>query len=115
MAWRAQESGPGYTVILAGHIIGAAGISVERPGIGEAWTYFTRVLVREYPLTMHKLVRKLLNEHAANLEEVYAACIPENEKWLVALGFKYVPREECKYPEVFSKLTPDMKLMMRAR
>lgn len=113
MAWRAQESGPGYTVYLHGMAIGAAGLSVQRPGIGEAWTYFTPLLRRVYPLTMHRLVKQLLDKHSAKLDEVYAACQPENEKWLKALGFKVVQRETCKYPEAFSKLTPDMKLMVR--
>ena len=115
MAWRAQESGPGYTVYLHGIAIGAAGLSVQRPGIGEAWTYFTPLLRRVYPLTMHRLVRQLLDKHSVKLDEVYAACKPENERWLVALGFKYVKPDECKYPEVFKKLTPDMKLMVRAQ
>jgi len=115
MAWRAQESGVGYTAYLHGLAIGCAGLSIQRPGIGEAWTYFTPLLRRVYPLTMHRLVKTLLDKHAAKLDEVYAACKPENEKWLMALGFKYVPREACKYPEAFSKLTPDMKLMVRAQ
>lgn len=113
MAWRAQESGPGYTVYLHGIAIGAAGLSVQKQGIGEAWTYFTPLLKRMYPLTMHKLVKKLLQEHAAKLNEVYAACAPENEKWLKALGFENVTPETCKYPEAFNKLTPGMKLMVR--
>lgn len=112
MAWRAQESGPAFTACLYGHAIGAAGVSIQKPGVGEAWTIFTPLLKRMFPLTMHKLVKKLLIEHAAALNEVWAVC-RDDGKWLKILGFFHV--EKVEKPELYQKLEPGQALYVRRK
>ena len=93
MALLAQESGPGYTAFLFGKAVGAAGVSIQKPGLGEAWAIFTPLL-KFYPLWLHRECKARL----AKIQgiQVYAQAENCNEKWLMRLGFKKVQREKVK-------------------
>jgi hypothetical protein len=99
LAQIAEQSGPAWSGFLYGVAIGAGGVSIQRPGIGEAWTIFNP-RIKAFPLFLHRTIKSHLESIAPNLEEVWATCKDDGE-WLVKLGFhetKDVPRGTITIP-----------------
>lgn len=86
------EEGPGYTAMLLGQPIGAAGVSILRPGVGEAWAIFSP-LIKTMPFAIHRNVKKILARIIAeqHLRRVHAAIDPQDKiavRWIGRLGFQ---------------------------
>jgi hypothetical protein len=112
MALKAQESGPGFTVCLYGQPIGAAGISIQKPGYGEAWSILGP-LIKRFPVFLHRTVKSEMRRIAAGLNEVWAVCEPGNSAWLERLGMFPVKRAEK--PELYRKVEPGQRLFVMRR
>jgi len=88
----AECSGSAYTAVLCGDPIGAAGIAVVRPGMGEAWSLFSP-LIKRFPLALHKAASRLIPEVTKrhNLRRV-CAMVDEGDavavRWIERLGFE---------------------------
>jgi len=111
MAYMAEQTGPAFSGCLYGRAIGAGGVSIQQPGIGEAWTLLTP-LIRLCPLALHRAVKSHLVKIVADLDEVWAVC-SHDEKWLHKLGFKNVSCEAR--PDLYKKLEPNQVLLRRTK
>lgn len=91
MAWIGQETGPAYTAFLLGRAIGAAGVSIQKPGKGEAWAIFSDTIAA-FPFFLHRRIKREIVRifERENLTAIYALCRGDSRetKWLKALGFK---------------------------
>jgi len=90
LAYFAQETGPGYTACLYGRPIGAGGLSIQRPGIAEAWTLFKPV-IKMFPLWLHSQCVEKLNQF--NWLDIYAQAESCNDRWMRILGFEISTEE----------------------
>jgi hypothetical protein len=110
---RAQYEGVSYTAFLGGKAIGAAGVWVQKPGIGEAWAIFAPAM-KAFPLLLHREVKSRLNKVMKSLDEVYIICAGD-DKWFVKLGFSFVSRETVamKHPEALAVIEPGQEFYVR--
>jgi len=113
MAQSAEQSGPAWTAMLYGQAIGAGGVSIQRPGIGEAWTLFSP-RIKRYPLFMHRFCKQFTDDAIKTLDEIYTVCSGD-DRWLRALCFTDVSHEAMKYPEVLRKVKRGESLLVRRR
>ena len=111
LAQIAEQSGPAWSGFLYGVAIGAGGVSIQRPGIGEAWTIFNP-RIKAFPLFLHRTIKSHLESIIENLDEVYSVSSGDC-KWLVKLGFEMCHVEQFKYPEILHKLTPNQTILVR--
>lgn len=90
---RFYERYDGFTAIKDGRAIGAAGIAVAVPGIGEAWSFLSDE-IRTMPFMLHRRVKRAIPiiMRERNLRRVQAAVDPEHPVfalWIMRLGFRY--------------------------
>lgn len=111
MALLAEATGPAFTGCLYGRAIGAGGVSIQQPGIGEAWTMFNP-LIKRFPLSLHRTIKEHLERIMPMLDEVWSVC-DGDEKWLRKLGFCTV--EQFEKPELYQKLEPGQTLLVRRK
>jgi hypothetical protein len=81
-----QISGPAFTLVEDGKILGCGGIRTA--GIGQAWAYFSRDALKDKPRTILQESRAAMNEMIAEnrIYRVYAD--PEaGDDWFKHLGF----------------------------
>jgi hypothetical protein len=87
-----EKMGMGFTGIVNGAAIGAAGLVVIWPGVASGWA-FTSALVRKYQFSFHRAVRKHLGmiAHELKLHRVQVE-IPVTHRvsrcWVSTLGFR---------------------------
>jgi len=84
-----EDGGPAYTAMYLGHAIGAAGVYIPRPGIGEAWAMLTPML-KSMPFFLHRKVKRALE--TLTLRRIHAQVDPRDKKamdWILTLGFSY--------------------------
>ena len=92
MARRMEAWGPALTGIIDGVFIGAAGLGVYWPGVGEAWTLLTPQIKMTHKVWLTRTVKKFLNDiiRALDLHRVQIAVRASedmNNRWAQALGF----------------------------
>jgi hypothetical protein len=83
-AYIAQQVGPGYSAFLFGCVVGMAGLSLQVPGMGQAWALFTPVL-KLFPVWLHRQCLEKLSRYKDL--DIYAQAEGCNDKWMAALGF----------------------------
>lgn len=78
----AEAKGYAFTGCLMGDPIGAAGIAIQHPGVGEAWTLFSPLLKAQFRVTLLRMVRKLINDvtEEAQLRDIYCYVLPDDLK-----------------------------------
>jgi hypothetical protein len=100
---------PSYTALTGGQVIACAGVIVIWSGVGEAWVFTSKDLVREKRFSFHKGVLSYLRliEERYKLHRIQATVWEEYAEglaWIERLGFKaegylkaYGPRRENYY------------------
>ena len=88
----AECSGSAYTAVLCGDPIGAAGIAVVKPGVGEAWSLLSP-MIKRFPVALHKAVKTRIPEIMARhgLRRVHMTVDPWDVaaiRWAECLGFE---------------------------
>ena len=88
----AEQTGRGFTACLLGNPIGAAGVAIQRPGLGEAWALFSP-LIRSRKLELYRAVASGLKEiiQETRIKKIYAVIQPNDEaavRFIEHLGFK---------------------------
>ena len=91
MAGRLEAAGPGFTVLMDGEPVGAAGMCLYWAGVGEAWTMFLPEL-KEHRIWLTRTTKRVLNDvtKALNLHRVQIAVRADqeiNKCWALVLGF----------------------------
>ena len=87
------KHGPAFAGILpSGEILAAAGISIQYPGVGDAWAAPSG-LVSEYPLlyarTIRRFFAKIVKEHSLRrVQTVVDPRYPSFLRWIDWLGFE---------------------------
>jgi len=87
-------TGPGYTVVHAGKVIGCGGVIING-GEGEAWCAFSKSIPLKTALNMAIIVKKMLANiiEANHLRRVYARVgknFRKGRRYVKFLGFKPV-------------------------
>lgn len=97
------ESGPAYTGMYNGRIVGCGGVTIYWEGVGQAWSVFpkwVRLFKREAFCYVKKGLDIVLEEHNLHrIEATWRTDYPQDMKWLEHLGFK----REC----LMEKYCPD--------
>lgn len=87
-----EQSGPAYTAMIDGDVVGCAGVILSWRGCGEVWS----VLADEaklYPLFLHRSVKRMLNmiieEHELHrVQGIVINGVEKGHAWMRRLGFK---------------------------
>jgi len=87
-----EDRGPAYSGEVDGKLIGACGIMVLWPGVGEAWAFFSADIV-QYRRWVHRMVKETLWEiiRGLDLRRVQSEVREDSwiaRKWVEKLGFK---------------------------
>jgi len=103
--------GPGFTAVVDGHILGAAGILLASPGVGVTWMT-VREEINGHGVWLTRTVAAVLDDVArlARLHRLEAVALHEslrNQRWLEVLGFT---REQDGVARAY---TPDGRDMIR--
>lgn len=108
LAIRHERSGPAFTAIHSGRIMGCAGVWVQH-GIGVAWTVMSKELLAEFPLWTTRTIRDVMRDitRAFDLRRMEMLAFQENVAWAELLGFQ---REVYGIARCYS---PDMRSMIR--
>ena len=88
-----EKAGPAFSAFENGKILGAAGVGILWPGVGEAWVCASEEVVAK-TLWFHKTIKRTLYNiiEYLNLHRVQTAVEVNFEigkKWAERLGFKY--------------------------
>ncbi len=91
-----ESAGPAWTAIAGNVYLGAAGIGILWPGVGEAWANLAPEIAN-HRLWFHRTVKRCFRDlvRAFNLHRVQATVRADSSRncaWLVALGFVAGPR-----------------------
>ena len=84
-----QQTGPCYTAVHKGKIVGCCGVRID--GIGESWASFNEKARKDLKLSMLKQTRiyldKIMREHT--LYRCWSESpTPENENFIEHMGFR---------------------------
>lgn len=85
--------GPAYTAIKDGKVVGAAGVALLWPGVGEAWTVFGKDICR-CQVFLNRTVKRVIEAsiRALNLHRLHTMVRADSNRdinWIEYLGFKY--------------------------
>jgi hypothetical protein len=92
-AYIKQIKGPAFTAVINDRVIGCSGIQIIWPGVGMAWSYYTKELTTDFPVWLTRITRRVLKDtiRAFALHRVELVALEESEincKWALRLGFK---------------------------
>ena len=84
-----QQTGPCYTAVHKGEIVGCCGVRID--GIGEAWASYSEKAKKDLKLTLLKETRNhldmIMRNHA--LYRLWSECpLPPNENFIEHLNFR---------------------------
>lgn len=87
-----EKLGPGFTALLDGRPIGAAGISLMWKGVALAWTMLSEELMTHHAIWATRNIRRCLRDWIIgfNLHRVEAVVLADNvknQRWIEMLGF----------------------------
>lgn len=84
----AATSGPAWTAVQGGRVLGVAGLGQHWPGRSEAWCLLARdVPVMTWP-AIHRVVLKVLaSADIRRIEATTRAGFAQGERWMRMLGF----------------------------
>lgn len=107
-----EKSNMAFTAVCDEGILCCGGLVIPWQGMGSVWTVNGK-LVKKYPITFHKLIRRWLEcyQNTYGLNRIQALVDPmnyTNVRWIEALGFKregimkkyYNGKDYCLYAKV---------------
>lgn len=85
------ERHPAFTGRYRGQIVGAGGVMIPYPGVGEAWAIGTP-LVYQHKMFFHRTVKRLLKmvvdqQNLRRIQVCVLSTYEQGQTWVEALGF----------------------------
>lgn len=89
---RYPDLGPSWTIMMKDVPVVSGGVVVIWKGVGEAWMLLNGDMIFQYPLTVYRVVKTLLDAiiHDCKLHRVQTFVLdghPKAHRWIKALGF----------------------------
>jgi hypothetical protein len=87
-----ETSGPAWTLIVDGRVIGCGGVMLLWPGVGEGWM-LPGTDTHRHKLALHRTVGRQIvelqdHERLRRLQTIVNVNYPESARWLSRLGFE---------------------------